>query len=55
MGTGEKNVDNDFEEPKLFSVVFVKCKKSWKPNFTPFLKIRPSKMKILQVYQSDTG
>jgi len=48
-------VSNYFEEPKLFSFVDVKYKKFWKSNFTPFLKIRPSKMKILQMYQYDTG
>lgn len=44
-GRGEKNLNNNFKEHKLFSWVFVKCKTFWKSNFTPFLKTRPSKMK----------
>lgn len=44
-GRGEKNLNNNFKEHKLFSWVFVKCEKFWKSNFTPFLKTRPSKMK----------
>lgn len=48
-------MDNNFKGPKLFLLVFIKYKMFWKSNFPSFLKNKPFKMEILQVYQSDIG
>lgn len=53
MGTGRETVNNRSEESKLFSLDLSSGRNSGSLN--PFLKIQPSKMRILQVYQSDIG
>lgn len=53
MGTGEETVNNSSEESKQFSLDLSSARNSG--SLTQFLKIQPSKMRILQVYQSDTG
>lgn len=52
-GTGNETVNNSSEEPKLFSTDLSSARNSG--SLTPFLKIQLSKMRVLQVYQSDTG
>lgn len=53
MGTGEETVNNSSEESKLFTLDLSSARNSG--SLTLFLKIQPSKMRIFQVYQSDTG
>lgn len=53
MGIGEETVNNISEESKLFPLDLSSERNS--RSLTPFLKIQPSKMRMFQVYQSDTG
>lgn len=53
IGEEEKTVNNSSEESKLFSLVLSSARNSG--SLIQFPKIQPSKIRILQVYQSDIG